>query len=491
IEAERIEAERIEAERIEAERIEAERIEAERIEAERIEAERLEAERIEAELIEAELIEAERLEQKRLEQEKLDKVKHEKERLKAEQLEKERLEQEQLETVMLEQENLELAKIEQEKAEIEQREKAALEKERLAMERIGREQEKLRLEREKLKHERMLLKQQKIEASKSNLEKQSDPNDLAAKLNQALETQSKTQKKASAVQEPEIQTVANELESTSSSNASSDFEQVDDQGGAQEVLTEDIDDILYDFEEESEITPESGGVSLFVDDNVDNVSDESMLESFVPEKHMLSIFLRQLEIAKQTYQLIEIKLNGFLIIIDHRLNTVYCNIALDSPKFKEYCSVLVEPGEFSVRDLDYDEAKTHQSFRREKSELSHSIESFVWAASVFTSKGRSPQNTDLSRIIGLKNQLNLKQLMIVPHMAEIIDLLQEGAYSLSEVQQKLIVKHAQVIDVYNALLNLGLIEFNPSPGKNNKPSAAKKDDAPKKLFGGFFKRKGR
>lgn len=232
-------------------------------------------------------------------------------------------------------------------------------------------------------------------------------------------------------------------------------------------------------------------MDLFVEEKLGNTSEKSELEYFVPEKYILSTFLRQIEVAKQTYQLIEIKFKGVLIIIDHTLNTVYCNTALDSKKFEEHCSMLVTPEMFSIRELNYDEAKTHQSFRREKPELSHSIESFIWAASLHTSQGRAPENTNLSRVIGLKNNLNLKQLVVIPHMIEIIGLLEEGLYSLTDMQQQLGIKHAHIANVYNALLNFGLIEFNPTSSKTKKLSTVKKEDTPKKIFGGFFKRKGK
>ncbi|TCJ88379.1 pentapeptide repeat-containing protein [Cocleimonas flava] len=478
LEAERLEAERLEAERIEAERLEAERLKAERIEAERIEAERIEAERIEAERIEAERIEAERIEAERIEAERIEAERLEAERLEAERLEAERLEKEKTEKEQKARENLELARIEQERLEIEKRENAALEKERLAMERIGREQEKLRLEREKLKHEKYLLKQQKIQAQNQNSNnKVSEPNDLAAKLNQALEVQSK---KAQKNQESEALTVEEEAVET--------LEVVEtEKASSLDQLPQNNDDVISDFEENLEKSPESGGVELFADREIEVEPEE--LEYFIPEKYLLSTFLHQLEIAKQVYKLIEIKCKGILIIIDHTLNTVYCNTALDSEKFEERCSMLIESEVCSISELNYDEAKTHQSFRREKPELSHSVEAFVWAASKYTSKGRMPEGTDLARIIGLKNKPVLTQLAVMPNMIEIVDLLDEGSYSLSGIQQHLGIEQANLADVYSALLSLGLIEFNPGADRANKSSASKKEDAPKKIFSRFFKRK--
>jgi hypothetical protein len=151
--------------------------------------------------------------------------------------------------------------------------------------------------------------------------------------------------------------------------------------------------------------------------------------------------------------------------------------------------MLIESEVCSISELNYDEAKTHQSFRREKPELSHSVEAFVWAASKYTSKGRMPEGTDLARVIGLKNKPVLTQMAVMPNMIEIVDLLDEGSYSLSGIQQHLGIEQANLADVYSALLSLSLIEFNPGADRANKSSASKKEDAPKKIFSRFFKRK--
>ncbi len=486
LEKERLEKERLEKERLEKARLEKERLEKARLEKERLEKERLEKERLEKERLEKERLEKERLEKERLEKERLEKERLEKERLEKERLEKERLEKERLEKERLEKERLDQERLEQEKLQIQQKENAALEKERLMMERIGREQEKLRLEREKLKHERLHIKKQALEAKKLNNDKKSSPHDLAVKLNQALENQVEKPQKNFQIKKPDILSVTKKIKSILGSKKEKQNQLIDLLN--QESMIPDIDDVMPDFEEESELSPESRGVVLFADEKLD---DKSELEYFVPDKHMLSTFLHQLEIAKQTYQLIEVKFNGVLIIIDHTLNTVYCNKALDSKKFKECCSMLVRPEMFTIRELNYDEAKTHQSSRREKPELSHSIESFIWATSLHTSQGRAPENTDLSRIIGLKNKLKLKQLAVVPHLAEIIELLEEGSCSLANIQQQLGMRISNIFDVYSALLNLGLIEFNPASSQAKKQSASVLEDAPKKIFGRFFKRKGK
>ncbi len=422
-----------------------------------------------------ERIEKERLEQVRLEQEKLEKARLEKDRLEQQRLEKERLEQE---------------RIEQEQLQLKQREKAIQEKERLAMERIGREQEKLRLKREKLKHQKQLLKQQNLVAKKLENEKQLGSDDLAEMPNQALENQpGKPQTSKTDNKKTESLTANKKIQANIDAKQDEKNKKEDWGNLKHQSVNHAIDDVIYDSGEELEKPPESRGVELFVEEKLDNNLDNSEVQYFVPEKHMISWFLHQLEIAKQTYQLIEIKFNGILIIIDQTLNTIYCNCALDSKKFSEQCSTIAEPGIFEIRELAYDEVKTHQSFRRERPELSHSIESFIWATSLHTSQGRIREHTDTAKVIGLKRSVDFNQFAKAPYMNEIIGLLEAGSNSLAEIQKQLGIPYESIFDIYNALLNLGLIEFNLGAEEVKKQSKVKVDGEPKKIFGGFFKRK--
>ena len=114
---------------------------------------------------------------------------------------------------------------------------------------------------------------------------------------------------------------------------------------------------------------------------------------------------------------------------------------------------------------------------REKADFVHSIESFFWTMSLLISRGRLPVNTDATKIMGLKTELDLSTVEPIPYASEIVDLLNDEPCRLLEISERLEIPQKFVFAFYNAALCLGMIEYDISVASKAK-----------KTFGNLFRK---
>ena len=190
---------------------------------------------------------------------------------------------------------------------------------------------------------------------------------------------------------------------------------------------------------------------------------------------MLAEILHNLDSAKKSLDVISLKINKIIFVIDVTLNTIFCNLNLQSYAFFELCITPFDCLEIDVHTLSYEQAKTHKAVRRDKTELSHSLEQFIWISSLLVAQGRLPINTDLSVTISVKNDALISKLEQIPYLEEIIAELNINPCSLMEVSTRLNIPYRYAVSFYNAALNLDLLEFNVN-----------KKVVTKKTFAGIF-----
>ena len=513
LEAERLEQERLELERVEQEklkqekfeqaRLEAERLEQERLELERLEQARLEEERLKQEKLKQEKLEQERLEQARLEEERLKQEKLEQERLEQARLEEERLKQEKLKQEELEQERLEQERLEQERLEQERREQASLEEEKLKQELLKQEKlEQARLEAERLEQERLelerleqarleeeRLKQERLKQAKLKLERLEQERLKREKLETKRLKKERFSKEQSEVgtssktDESNPESIQSRSEPIVSGNIKASPGKQSFFSFAKKVrstlkhVTEKNSDTTEQISSSKDINksqtdlPGHQGIKSAVPVNKKRSSqlcgDLDDIDSFENiafdlDDFLLSSFLHSLNMAKKSHQLVQLKYNDLLLVFDYSLNTVFCNQSIACDKFASICSAPISREKNETRELDYDETKTHRTVRLANQELTHSIESFIWTSCLLTSRGKLPNNSDVTKKIGLKRKIDLSYLEPIPYLPEIIALLSKNTESLLEIVEKLGIPQRYVFAFYFAALNLDMIEFSKS-----------------------------
>ena len=447
---------------------------------EQFEKEKAEQERLEQVRLEEERLVKEKAEQERLEKERLAKEKAEQERLKQEQLEKERLAKEKAELERFEEERLAKKKAEQERLKQEQLEKERLEKERLAKEKT--EQERLKLEQEKIERERVelgkaviKLEREKVELEKAKLDFEKAKLEQGILTRETLENESDELDQIHDVLTPSSNppifgsTLAGEIRSSIKPDTYISIEE-------SVILTDKKEKIATDFNDKTQITAERCMLLCGDNKNIDISSDIEKIY-FDLGDFALSLFLEKLEQIKKYHQVIQLTIGDVIIIMDHTLNTVYCNVLLTKEEFVEKCCQPIDRDNISIYELDYNEIKAHKIKIREQADFVHSIESFIWTVSLLTSRGRLPENTDVTKLMSLKTGLDLSGLEPIPYVSEIVKLLNHEPSSLLEISEKLQVPQKFVFAFYNAVLSLNMIEYNIGTASKAK-----------KTFGRLFRR---
>lgn len=488
IEVEHLVAEKLEKERLEQEKIEAKKIATENSEKAGIEAKREEVERLQKEKLKQERLKEARLIAEKLGKERLEKA--EKERIEAEDSEKEKLEQEIIEKLRLafekvEKEHPEVKRLETERIVTENAEKECLKYEYLKTKKIA--QKKLQDELKKEQREREALKQ---ESEKAQIKKEKilqlkqiqqrlkqdkqDKQDKQESIELKHEALLKELSEADSIKSKKIKWVKNFLTRKLASNFKSKIIEVDESI----VKSEFIDAGNSDQNIARELEVDKQVIQLYGDIDDKEYIENKVTTSYDPENYMLAEFLHNLELVKQSLNVIRLKFNRIILVIDVRLNTVYCNFPLQSKAFIEFCNTPVGQLKTDIKTLSYEEAQSHKTLRREKNELSHPLKEFIWISSLLVAQGRLPINTDLTVFIGIKNDIDTCSLEQIPHLEEIIAKLSNDSYSLMEISERLDIPHRYIVSFYNVALNLDLLEFK----------VKKKIDA-KKVFTGIFTKK--
>ena len=408
---------------------------------------------------------------------KIKQKKLEQERLSTEEANKKKLAQ-----VKVEQEFLAKEKAEKERLALERLAKEKAEKERLALERLAKEKadkERLALERlakEKAEKERLALERlakEKVEKERLALERLAK--EKAEKERLALERLAKEKAEKERLA---LERLAKEKISLDSSQG-----EIEVSHGLLEVV--DKQEIAIETKLiQNEPIKRSVQLCGKSDDikNIDLIEEES----FNPDDYILSVFMEKLEWAKVSHQLIQLKFSGVTIVIDHNLNTIYCDTLIEKEKYYDICNLPISSSEITAHELSYEETEIHKNLRRDKLEYVHSIESFIWTTSLLISNGRLPENTDVLKKIRLKEGLELDSFETIPHVKEIEKFLRNKQCNLMGVSQHLQIPQRYVFAFYNAALNLGMIEINVKNKRKEKTLPKTSKSKVKPSLGSLF-----
>ena len=101
----------------------------------------------------------------------------------------------------------------------------------------------------------------------------------------------------------------------------------------------------------------------------------------------------------------------------------------------------------------------------------------MWLISLWSSRGRIPEGTDLRQAVYLLQWPNLTRLASIPHSVRIAALLYDKPYRLTEVARQLGIEQRYVFAFYSACKSIGLA--NVSKRKVDQLFVAEKPKADK------------
>ena len=220
---------------------------------------------------------------------------------------------------------------------------------------------------------------------------------------------------------------------------------------------------------------------------IKNQKDLSKI-TFDPNKHLLAVILEQINAPKDDEHLFRLKYKDLIIVIDHSQSKVYCNTHITSDEYSVYCTNEIDPENIKIHDLDYSEERLYRSKIEKNPQRAHSFESFIWTTSLLTSRGRLPENTNVTKNIGLKTWPNLTRLESIPNAMNMAAVFAKHPGTLLEIPNWLKIQQRYVFAFYNACLSLDMIELDANKLKKSGFSFGKKTSNKKSEERGFFGR---
>ena len=115
------------------------------------------------------------------------------------------------------------------------------------------------------------------------------------------------------------------------------------------------------------------------------------------------------------------------------------------------------PFEFVARRLSRDQAIPRLDDYLSRETIRLGLEPFIWEVSVWMSRGRAPEGTDLDQPVVMRYWPNMTRLLITPNAFRIAALWSRKPYSLQETAQSLQISLSHVLTFYTAARSIGLI----------------------------------
>ncbi len=306
-----------------------------------------------------------------------------------------------------------------------------------------------------------------------------------------------------------------EIDQTIDKLENAEFDEIDQTSESSELASEDADDLadtdlqslLNEVREEANASVSGGFASgndgenqrgqteaekrwmqLCGNENTIKNQKESTKITFKTENHLLGVILEQIKTTKNKEQLFRLKYQDLIVVIDHSQSKVYCNTPLSSDEYSVICHNEIDAEKIKIHDLDYSEERLYRNKIEKNPNRAHSFESFIWTTSLLTSRGRLPENTSVTKSIGLKTWPNLTRLELIPHAMNIAAVFAKNPGNLLEIPNWLNIQQRYVFAFYNAALSLEMIEFDVKKAKKSAFSFGKKDSKKNSEERGFFGR---
>jgi hypothetical protein len=217
--------------------------------------------------------------------------------------------------------------------------------------------------------------------------------------------------------------------------------------------------------------------------NHEDITQQQINElRYVPENYFIGKLTGALRLAKQSQQIVEIKLTPYSVYILPNKHQIFTEIVTDGDSFIQFSRKKVESGEMNIHILSSIETgKLELQMSRQPKHI-HSLESFLWTSSLLASQGCLPATMDINKKTVLRYWPSFARIEAFPYSMRIAALWHYSPDTLMEMSKKLAIPQRYVFAFYNGADALGLVEHDPKIVK--KKIKAK----PKKQGGGLISR---
>ena len=204
---------------------------------------------------------------------------------------------------------------------------------------------------------------------------------------------------------------------------------------------------------------------LFVGDQADvDIKKPEQLKKifYAPEKLLQSIIKKACHKSRQNGQIIQLTVLNYDFYFDHKDQKVYTSIGpgilrpLCLIPHDQKISFTVKKNSFRDQLHEISQTNKNKTTKKTLEKQSWNMESFMWLISLWSSRGRIPEGTDLRQAVYLLQWPNLTRLASIPHSVRIAALLYDQPYRLTDAAKQLGIEQCYVFAFYSACKSIGL-----------------------------------
>ncbi|MDX2503800.1 MAG: hypothetical protein QNL62_04905 [Gammaproteobacteria bacterium] len=219
---------------------------------------------------------------------------------------------------------------------------------------------------------------------------------------------------------------------------------------------------LLKIEHEEHFVGEQPDINLEQPDvNLDQL--EQLRHIFYKPEKLLQAFVEQAcSKSQQSEQIIQMNVLNHILYFDFQERKVYSSVGPGI--IRPLCLIPHDKNiSYRVKDPSFrDElhaimqANKNETVKKTLKKQSWDMESFTWLITLWSSRGRVPQGTDLNQPVYLIQWPNLTRLAAIPHAVRIAALLYAGPRTLADTAKQLGIKQRYVFAFYSACKAIGL-----------------------------------
>ncbi len=195
--------------------------------------------------------------------------------------------------------------------------------------------------------------------------------------------------------------------------------------------------------------------NLFVGSNPDidlQKPREFLKIIYSPDKMFQGALQRGWEKALNQQKLVELIFLSHTVFLDGKNHTA--STALNDSVLRPMC-LMESEDQVIIRLVDCIPS-TEQRNKTEKRIYNYPIDAFIWKVSLWSSRGRILQNTDINKPVFLSEWPNLTRLQPIPHALRIAALLTQNPRPLGDISTELNIPQRYVFGFYSAANALGI-----------------------------------
>jgi len=178
---------------------------------------------------------------------------------------------------------------------------------------------------------------------------------------------------------------------------------------------------------------------------------------FNPDDYYLGSILQAYKSVKNSSGIIKISRLWKPIWFFPESNEVY--VSINNNQLRSICAIS-NKSKIASREIKIETCHGEWELKSSyKAEFFHSIESFIWRASLYTSRGRIPDFIDIKQTVVILSWPNITRLDLTPNALKLIAYWAASPRSIEDAVEKLGIEHSYVFSLFTAMYTTGHVSL--------------------------------